>query len=257
VTREQTGVRQLDAMLGGGFLPGDAALVVGSTGTGKTVMGLQYLVNGATRYNENGLYVTFEQLPQQIYRDASSLGWDLRKLEEQDRLRVICTSPDLLLVSDSNRHLLDEPIRQIKPKRIVIDTLNHLEMYVEPGKMRRETYRLIMYLKNKGLNSMLLWEGREIIGSTMLTHVGISFLADCIIALRYVEIESSVRKALVVLKERGSDHDKRLTEFEITSRGIMVKAPFVGYEGIFMGTPGRTFTERAAKSWVKAFKGKK
>ena len=80
--RVKTGIAELDAMLGGGLLPGSCVLVQGAPGVGKTVMGLQFLVEGATRFNEPGLLITFEEFPASLYRDAESLGWDLRELEK-------------------------------------------------------------------------------------------------------------------------------------------------------------------------------
>src|SRR5439155_1380370 len=84
---------ELDEMLRGGFMDKDAVMVAGSAGTGKTTLALEYLVNGATQFGEPGIYLTFEQLPDQIYRDAENFGWDLRKLETENKLRVVCTSP--------------------------------------------------------------------------------------------------------------------------------------------------------------------
>ncbi len=258
MTRTRTGISELDEMLHGGFMKGDSTMIIGSTGTGKTILGLQYLVNGVTKFGENGMFVTFEQLPDQIYRDANNLGWDLRKIEREDKFRLVCTSPDLLLEARDGEHLLDEPMRQIRPQRIVIDSLSHLEMYAKEGELRKEAYRLIMYLRTKGLSSLLTWESHQLTGATTaLTEKGLSFLVDCIISLRYVEIESSMRKALVVLKMRGSDHDKRLREFEVTSEGIKIGAPFSRYEGIMSGTPRRSWTKETVSSWTKAFAGKR
>jgi circadian clock protein KaiC len=258
LTRVKTGISELDEMLGGGFMPGDSIMVLGAAGTGKTTLGLQYLVNGVTKFGENGVYVTFEELPNQIYRDANSLGWDLRKMEEEDNFRLVCTSPDLLLEAHDGEHLLDEPMRQVKARRIVIDPLSHLEMYVKEGDLRKEAYRLIMYLKTKGLSSLLTWESHEVADTTTtLTGMGVSFLVDCIIPLRFAEIDSSMRKALLILKMRGSDHHKQLREFEITSQGIKVIQPFSGYEGIMTGSPRKSLTDEAARTLAKAFEAKK
>jgi len=100
MTRIKTGIRGLDEMLQGGFLEGDAVMVAGPAGSGKTTLALQYVVNGVTQFGHNGIYVTFEQLPDQIYRDAKNFGWDLRKMEEEDKLRLVCTSPQLLLEAE-------------------------------------------------------------------------------------------------------------------------------------------------------------
>src|SRR5712692_7183748 len=120
MVRQKTGIPELDLMLRGGFMERDAVMIAGSAGTGKTTLAMEYLVNGITKFQEPGIYLTFEQLPDQIYRDAENFGWNLRKLEEEDKLRVVCTSPHLLLESDGGEQLLDETIRAIQPSRIVI-----------------------------------------------------------------------------------------------------------------------------------------
>lgn len=245
VDRVRTGVTQLDEMLRGGFISGDAVLVAGGTGTGKTTLGLQYLVNGATQFGENGIFVSFEQMPNQIYRDAKNFGWDLKRLEQENKLRLICTSPELLRETHGTKHFLDEPIRQVKPRRIVIDSLSNLSMYIEEKEVRKEAYRLLNYFKTKQISSLSTWEAPETIGQSLLTDVGPSRVADCIILMRLVEIDSTMRKALVVLKLRGSDHDKALREYNITSQGITVAQPFTGFESIITGVPRRVQLPRS------------
>jgi len=252
--RLRTGIHELDDMLRGGFLPGDAVLLAGGAGTGKTTLAIQHLVNGATQFGENGIYVTFEQLPNQIYRDSQSLGWDIRKLEDEDKFRLICTSPNILLENGGGENILSEPIKEINAQRIVVDSLSHLAMFTSHDDLRRELYRLIMLLKAKGLGSLLIWENDERSDqSKVLSDGGISFLVDCIVSLKPVEIESTIRNALVVWKMRGSDHDKRLRQYEITSHGVEVSAPFSDYEGLLTGSPRRSMTEDAANNWAMAF----
>jgi circadian clock protein KaiC len=114
-----------------------------------------------------------------------------------------------------------------------------------------------MYFKTKGLSSISIWEAPQTAGQTFsVAEAGMSFLVDCIVLLRFVEIESFLRKALTILKMRGSDHDKTLREFKITSQGIKLAAPFSGYEAITSGVPRKTMTEEAARAWAKAFAGK-
>jgi len=250
-------------MLSGGFLERDAVMVAGTAGSGKTTLGLQYLVNGATKYGDAGIYLTFEQMPEQLYRDAKSFGWDLRALEEQDYLRVVCTSPDLILASgegEEGEKLLDSVIREIHPRRIVIDSMSHFAIYVDNEKdLRRETYRLIMYLKTKGLSSLLLFEAPQLMGAVgAITETGTSFLVDSIVIMRPVEIESSMRKAMAILKLRGSDHDKNLREYKITSSGIVLGSPFSDYEGLMSGSPRKlTRMTMAAERFSQPFTGKR
>ncbi len=257
--RVKTGIDEFDEMLRGGFLAGDTVMLAGTAGSGKTTLALQYLVNGATQFNENGVYVTFEQLPDQIYRDATSFGWDLRSLEEQNKLRVVCTSPDLVLATRRGENLLDPFIKDIHARRIVVDSLSHLAMYVDDKALRKETYRLIMYMKTKGLSSLLIYEAPQLMGAvSAITDTGTSFLVDCIVMMKPVEIESSMRKALAVLKMRGSDHDKRLREYEITPKGFKLGTSFTEYEGIMTGSARKlTRMDEAVDRFSQAFAGKK
>ncbi len=251
--RAPTGISELDAMLHGGLMRGDVTLVVGSAGTGKTTLALQYLVNGSTKFNENGLYVTFEQMPFQIYRDAAGFGWDIRKLEAEDKLRVVCTSPPVLAQFVESRNPIDPIIAEINAKRIVIDSISHLESFIPASELRGELYRLVNHFKMKGLTSVFTAESHEVFGDHLVvTGVGLSFLVDCIILLRTVEIESTLKKALTVLKIRGSDHDKQLREFQITPQGVKVAAPFTEYERVMTGVPRRAASERFVEMFRKA-----
>jgi len=241
MNRVKSGIIELDEILSGGFMEKDAVLLAGSAGAGKTTLGLQYLVNGAFLYNEPGIYVTFEELPDQIYRDANGFGWDLRKMEDENKLRIICTSPDLILTSKGGESLLDIPVKEIHAKRIVIDSLSHLQMYIGEKDFRLEVYRLVAQLKNKGLSSIMLWETSMLGQDTAISDNGMSFLVDSIILLKPVEIDSCIRRALVILKMRGSNHDKSLREYCIdSSRGFVVQDPFGNFEGIMNGNAHRT-----------------
>src|SRR2546427_10326963 len=114
--RVKTGIVELDEMLRGGFMPSDAVMVAVAAGTGKTTLALQHLVNGVKK-GEPGIYVTFEELPDQIYRDAKNFGWDLRKLEDEGKFRVVCTSPSLMLESGDGSPL-EDVIREVQPRRL-------------------------------------------------------------------------------------------------------------------------------------------
>lgn len=241
-------------MLRGGFLAGDTVMLAGSAGTGKTTLALQYIVNGILLNDEPGLMVSFEQLPQQIYRDAFNFGWDLRKLEEMNKLRLICTSPELLLASNGGENLLDSSLEEIAPKRIAIDSIRCMENVLEGAAMREELYRLLMFLRSKKLSSLLTWEASNSLGGfSDFVDEQLGYLTDCIILMRHIEIASAIRKVLLVLKMRGSDHDKRLIEYDISSKGISIIGPITGYENILSGSPKRVLFEDAAKGFAEAF----
>ncbi len=150
-----TGVAGLDRLLGGGFLPGAGVLVEGAPGTGKTTLGLQFLCRGAAE-GQAGLYVTFEQLPEQIYRDAANFGWDLRALERRGLLRVVATSPGVLLSELAQPSgWVEEVASELAVRRFVLDSLTLLESGVQA---RERVYALRSALRRLGVTALLLKE---------------------------------------------------------------------------------------------------
>lgn len=248
--RVKTGITGLDEMLRGGFLPQTANLVEGATGTGKTTLGMQFIYNGITQYNEPGLIITFEEFPQQYYRDAAAFGWDFKKLEQDGKLKVIMTSPEVTK-RDLERvgGLIENLVAEMGARRILIDSLSHFERLTsDPVELRAIEYSFINALKREGLTSILTKESPALLGGTESDDENIAFVVDSYILMRYVEIESVIHKALLVLKLRGSDHAKDIRQYEITSQGIEVQAKFEGQEGIMSGSP-----RRMAESFIEAF----
>jgi len=161
--RVNTGIEGLDQLLHGGFLRGDAILAAGAPGTGKTSLGMQYLYNGITKYREPGLFITFEEFPERIYRDASNYGWDFRALEDQGKLKVLFTSPEVLqqdIIRDQG--IVREMIAEIGATRVVVDSISNLEGTAEsPRQFRESVYGLVNALKSESLTSLLIREVRE------------------------------------------------------------------------------------------------
>jgi circadian clock protein KaiC len=250
MNRVKTGIKGLDEMLNGGFLVETANLVEGAPGTGKTTLGMQFIYNGIAQFNEPGLIMTFEEFPQQYYRDAEALGWNFRGLEQSDKLRVIMTSPEVGKADlESVGGRIEAMAREIGARRILIDSLSHFErLSDDPVELRNVIYGFINALKREGLTSVLTRESPALIGESDSAEEDVAFVADSYIMLRYVEIESAIRKALLVLKLRGSDHAKDIRQFEITSGGIEVRSKFEGREGIMSGSP-----RRMSESFIEAF----
>ena len=254
--RLKTGIVELDKMLFGGFMRGDAVLLAGSAGTGKSTIAFHYLLQGA-QDGEPGIYLTFEELPDQLYRDAGNYGWNLKKLEDEGKLRVICTSPDILVEPEGMQAILEAPMKEINARRIVVDSLSHFNMFIKPTSLRQQVYRNVMYFKTKNLSSILIWESPQLAGqSFMVSDEGISFLTDSIVLLKLIEIDSALKRGLVILKMRGSQHDHRLREYEITPTGVKVHGSFENFEGLMGGTPRRAASEKFAELFGKAAKGR-
>jgi len=238
--RAKTGIAGLDDMLAGGLLEGSAVLVKGAPGTGKTTLGLQFLCHGATEENEAGLLVTFEEFPHSLHRDARSLGWDLRRLEEARKLKVIFTSPKVFLSSlEAPGSPLNRTIMEWDIRRIVLDSITHFtRLTTDPSELRGIYSKVVNGLKREGVTSVLTSEGVTV-GLDAQEKGRLSFVVDTIVLLRYVEIESAMQRALLVLKMRGSDHAKDIRRFEIDQGGIHIIGRFEGQEGLLTGSPRR------------------
>ncbi len=248
--RVETDIKGLDEMLMGGFLPQTANLVEGPPGTGKSTLGMQFIYNGIRYHNEPGLILTFEEFPQQYYRDAASFGWDFRQLEREGKLRVIMTSPSVTRSDvESVGGTIETLAREMGVRRILVDSVSHFDQMAEDGfELRSVVFGFINALKREGLTSVLTRESPVLLGGEEEEH-SIAYIVDSYIMLRYVEIESAIRKALLVLKLRGSDHAKDIRQFEITDHGIEIMSRFEGQEGIMSGSP-----RRMAEAFDQAFR---
>jgi len=247
--RIKTHIKGFDEMIQGGFLPQSANLVEGPPGTGKSTFGMQFIYNGIRYDNEPGLIVTFEEFPQQYYRDAESFGWDFRKLEQEGKLRVIMTSPEVSRSDlESVGGTIETLAREMGARRILVDSISHFDqLTTDPVELRAVVYGFINALKREGLTSILTRESPVLLGEDEGDN-DIAYIVDSYILLRYVEIESAIHKAVLALKMRGSDHAKDIRQFEITDRGIEIMSRFEGQEGIMSGSP-----RRMAEAFVEAF----
>jgi circadian clock protein KaiC len=238
--RVSTGVKGLDEMLEGGFLPGSMVLVRGAPGTGKTSLALQFLVHGA-KQNESGLIISFEEFPSSLYRDAETLGWDLKGLEESGRLHLMFTSPKVFLAAlESPDSHLNQLILEENIQRLALDSVSHFDRLTDDAQELRRLYTSVANgLRREGITGMLLGEeGRSMYRQAF--QGGISFMVDAIVMMRYVEIESAMQRAITVLKMRGSDHAKEIRRYEIKTGGLEVLDVFEGREGLLSGSPHRS-----------------
>jgi len=240
-SRLSTGVSGLDEMMGSGLPEGTVTLVAGGAGTGKTLMGLHFLLEGIEK-GEPGVLVTFQETPGLLNSFCKGFGWNLEASEKKGVLRILYTSPVEISV-DQHTAAIKDVIAEIKAKRVVIDSLKDIEI-ATPDKVRYKdyVYSLVNYFRSEGITSIVTNEIPELFGNLVMSEYGISFIADNVILLRYVELESSMDRAISVLKMRGSDHDKDVRRFQISSEGITIKDKFQGQEGILTGRPQRSGT---------------
>lgn len=222
--RGTIGVEGLDDLLGGGIPVGDALLVSGPSGTGKSVLATQFIAAGA-RQGQPGVIAVFEEHPVEYLRRAQSLGIDLAGLEQQGIVRVIYIRP-LDLSPDETLFEIREAVQAIGAKRVVIDSLTGFELALAPTfriDFRESLYRLVGALKGTDITVLMTMEIVQSSTDLRLSPYVISFLADNIILLRYTEIGGQFRKSIRVIKMRNSDHSNDLWSYEITAQGMIVR----------------------------------
>ncbi len=236
--RARTGVEGLDELLDGGLPRTSTTLLQGGTGTGKTLLGLQFLIEGA-RLGEKGILFTLEETPDQLRAAARSLGWDLADLEAKGLLVIKYTSP----VELSTDRYLDDARREVHAlgaSRAVFDSITTMAIGISSERRFKEmVYAITKYLRGAGVTIVLTSEATELLGSTTLSDHGASFIADNYIKIRYVEIEGRLDRAISVIKARGVAHDSELRGYKIGDGLRVVSGRFKDFRGVLTGIPMR------------------
>lgn len=232
-TRVSSGNPGLDELCSGGLFRDSIVLVSGATGTGKTLMATEFLA-GSRHGDERAMMFAFEESRDQIFRNAVGWGRDFARMEEEGRLRIVPTYPEVASLED---HLVEikRQIDEYRPNRVVIDSLSALERTGSGKGFREFAIGITSYLKSEAVLAMLTAATPSLFGSDSITEQHVSTLTDTIILLRYVELQGSVRRGLAVLKMRGSAHDHEIREFRIGPEGLEVLEAYRNLGGILRG----------------------
>ncbi len=237
--RLSTGIRELDAMLGGGVPEGDSLLLAGPSGSGKSLLGTHFIAEGL-RQGEPGIVAIFEEIPAEYAHRAAMFGFDFDTPQKDGMLNIIYLRP-LDLSVDETVHEIVNSVKKMGCKRLVIDSLVGFELALAPGfraDFRESLYRMIAALTRLGVTIMTTVEVDEDFTSMNLSNFTVSFLADDILRLRYVSINGQLRKMLLAVKMRRSEHSIDMVEYQITSKGVVIGEPLRGYRGLTSGIPG-------------------
>jgi len=242
--RTKFGIQGLDKALMGGIPNGNLVLLSGGAGTGKSTLCMQFLINGASLFGEKALYISTEQNLDELHKHASAFGWDLKKLEEKNLLRIIFF--DITHGANFLKEV-DAVIKEFQPKRVAIDSMTTLTDALIIGGMGEKSefslvqvvetvspiprteqiiaksilYKLISELKKYKLTTILTSELYE--ESKRLSADGITeFIADGVMLMHYIEIGVGDYRSLEVRKMRYSDYDKDIIPYDITPKGIVI-----------------------------------
>jgi circadian clock protein KaiC len=222
-----TGIRGLDEITRGGLPTGRPTLICGGPGSGKTLLALTFLVNGALNFDEPGVLMTFEENEEEMANDVASLGFDLPELIRTRKLAVDYVRVDRSEIEETGEYdleglfvRLDHAIRSVGAKRVVLDTIEALFAGLkDQAILRAELRRLFRWLKDRGVTAVITGER----GDDTLTRQGLEeYVTDAVILLDHrVQDQVSTRR-LRVIKYRGSHHGTNEYPFLITSEGISV-----------------------------------
>jgi len=222
-----TGIPGLDQITGGGLPKGRVTLVAGSAGAGKTLLGLNFLVAGAREYGEPGVLMTFEESAAKVALNVRSLGFDLDQLQRDGLLAVLAFRVDtseIVTAGDFDFEplfaILDDAIRRLGAKRVVLDTIEVLfGAFGDDTIVRAELSRLVRWLEDRGVTVILTGER----GDGSLTRHGIEeYVTDCVIELDHRVSAEICTRRLRVVKYRGSAHGTNEYPFLISARGFTV-----------------------------------
>jgi circadian clock protein KaiC len=231
--RISLGNADLDAMCGGGMYRDALMMITGATGTGKTLIGLQFMVAGI-RAGERVLYLSFEESRWQLARNAAAWGMDLSGSKNNGNLEIVSRYPARVGLEDLLVEL-KHTVEEFNPTRLVLDSITAVEHNSPQNAFREFSVGLSGYLKARGVATMMTTTLPDLLGGDHATDLYLSTIADAIIALRYFDLDSQVRRAILVLKVRGSQHASEMHEYEILSTGMSVKGPIRGIAGILAG----------------------
>lgn len=232
-----SGVPEVDELLHGGLERGSVTILSGPTGVGKTTLGTQFMKEAAGRGERSVIYM-FEENVDTLLDRCENVNIPATAMVERGTLGI--EPVEALERSPAEfASIVREEVEERDARIVMIDGIDgyRLSIQGEEQDLERELNSLCRYLKNMGVAVVLVDSVDAITGSFQPTNGGVSYLADNIVFLRYLEIQGELRKAIGILKKRSSDFERALREFEITPHGIKVGDPLTELRGILSGTP--------------------
>lgn len=227
IAKARSGISGLDEITGGGLPRGRTTLVCGGAGCGKTLFGMEFLVNGARNEKEPGLFLAFEETAEEISENVASLGFDVEDLVQKKLLVVDFVKIDRSEIQEAGEYDLeglfvriDHAISSVKAKRVVLDTLEALFAgFKDEALLRSELRRLFRWLKDKGVTSVITAEQ----GEGTLTRYGLEeYVSDCVISLDNRVVDQVSTRRMRIIKYRGTAHGANEYPFLIDEHGFSV-----------------------------------
>jgi circadian clock protein KaiC len=231
-----SGIKELDALVGGGLHRGTSTLLVGPAGCGKTTIAMRWLTAAAEKGETTAAFL-FEETLDTLLRRTRGLGMELKPAIESGHLKIDHLDPAELSPGefiDKVRSCVDNQ----GARTVVIDSLNGF-MQSMPGEQHLplHLHELLTYLNHKGVVTLMILAQAGLIGSNMQTPADVSYLADNILVLRYFEAQGEVRQAISMIKKRSGPHEHTIRELRLGPDVIRVGEPLTNFHGVLSGIP--------------------
>ncbi|HEY9827278.1 MAG TPA: ATPase domain-containing protein [Stenomitos sp.] len=230
-----SGIAEIDELLHGGIERSTITIISGPSGVGKSTLGLQFMKEAAARGERSVIY-TFEENKATLLHRAEGVNIAVHAMQNHGTMSIVQIEP-LYYTPDEFANLVRQEVEEQQARIVMIDSVSGYRLSVRGEDLTPHIHSLCKYLQNRGVAVLLINEVESITGEFQATEIGISYLADNIIFLRYLEIHSELRRVIGVLKKRMSDFEKTLREFQISRYGIKVGSPLKQLRGILTGIP--------------------
>jgi circadian clock protein KaiC len=224
--KSPTGIIGFDEITFGGLPKNRPTLLVGTIGTGKTFMAMEFIINGITKFGESGVFMTFEERTDELIENVASLGYELNKLIQADKIYLEHLSIAHTEIQDSDKFNIDglfirlqHAITKVNAKRVVLDAMDTLFASLDVQVLRSEYKRLFSWLKEKQVTAIITAE----MGTEFLTRMGLEeHVADCVIELNNRVANQISTRRIRIVKYRGAHHANNEYPFLIEKTGMNV-----------------------------------
>ncbi len=232
----ESGIPEIDSLLGGGIEQGTSTLIIGAAGTGKSTLAAQFAAAAAARGEKSALYV-FDESPVTLTTRAAQLDVALQPGIDTGLVNVRQVDPAELSPGELT-HAIRLAVEEENVKLIVIDSLNgYLNAMPEERFLTVQLHELLSYLGQRNVATILVCAHSGLLGANMSSPIDASYLADAVVLLRYFENRGEVRQALSVMKKRGSRHERTIREFGFDNGRIYVGSALREFRGVLTGVP--------------------
>ena len=235
-TRLPSGLDALDTMLGGGIDRGTSTVIMGPAGSGKSALATQYALAAVARGERAAMFIFEESVTSFLIR-GSGMGMEVQGAIDSGLLKIRQIDPAELQPGEL-AHLIRLAVEQDHARVVVLDSLNgYLNAVPEERFLLLHLHELLTYLGQSGVASILVYAQHGLIGMSMQTAVDVSYLADCVILMRYFESQGQIRKAISVVKKRSGKHETAIRDFAMSNEGIRIGPPLDQFRGLLTGVP--------------------